>query len=137
MKPQIIIPVSLLMLTFIFFANPLNAAGKSYKKIKTEQAGFNSKDINGLMDLLNNGSKNPPPSKPHKENEKDGPFKESGYKKAHSEEDGKHHHFHMHRAKKVRRCARLVCVLAKILLLIMHICLLAYAYYSTLAHVAH
>ena len=139
MKPQIIILVSLMILAFILCSNTVNAAGKGYKRSKTEEASFNMKSIKAVADFTVNKTKNTRPSKPqHKENEKDGiPMNEAGHKKAHSEEDGKHHHFHMHRAKKAKHCAGLVCILAKILLVITHICLLVYTYYSALAHVAH
>ena len=138
MKPQITIPVSLMMLAFILCSNAANAAGKENKKVKTEQKKYKVKDMNSVTDITDNSSKNRSPKPYQKENEKDSfPPKEVGQKKAHSEEDGKHHHFHMHRAKKIKRCAGLICLLAKILLVITHICLLMYAYFSTLAHVVH
>jgi hypothetical protein len=140
MKPQIIIPVSLLALAFVLCSSAVNAAAKAQKKVRTEEKSFSIKGIISFTDKAADARENNRPSKPsrQKENEKNSlPPKEPGSKKAHSEEDGKHHHFHMHRAKKSRRCANLVCFFAKIFLVIMHICLLIYVYQSTLAHAAH
>ena len=131
MKPQIIITVSFLVLASMFFSSTANAAGSSAKKVKTE-----SKSIQ-LQYEANTEKSNKPakPSQNRGNHEKDSmPPKEAGTKKAHSDEDGKHHHFHMHRAKKAKRLVSLVCFIAKLLLVITHICLLAYVLNAPFAH---
>jgi Sec-independent protein translocase protein TatA len=140
MKPQIIITVSFLVLASMLFSATANAAGSSVKKVKTE-----SKNIQLPYDANTDKAEQPAqspksnkPSKPRSNrdnHEKESmPPKEAGTKKAHSDEDGKHHHFHMHRAKKIKRLVSLVCFIAKLLLVITHICLLAYVLNAPFAH---
>lgn len=141
MKLQIITPVTALTLFFLFIINPANASNEENKKTTTEQTGFKVIDINGQQPASNNAGqskKGNPFKQHHKDGEKDqhGP-KDATHRRSHSEEDGKHHHFHMHRARKAKKHAGLICFLAKLLLLITHICLLIYVYQATLAHAAH
>ena len=141
MKPQIIIPVTALTVLFLFTTSAVNASKEENKKTKTEQTGIKIVDLNAHQPASTHPgqSKNNRPFKqPHKDGEKDhhGP-KDATHRRSHSEEDGKHHHFHMHRARKAKKHAGLICFLAKLLLLITHICLLIYVYQATLAHAAH
>ena len=141
MKLQIIIPVTVLTVLFLFAPGASNASKEENKKTKTEQTGFKVIDVNGQQPASNHSSQsknNHPSNKSHKNGEKDydGP-KESSHRRSHSEEDGKHHHFHMHRARKAKKHGSLVCFFAKLLLLITHICLLIYVYQSTIAHASH
>jgi len=138
MKPQIIIPVTALTVLFLFTSSASNASKEENKKAKTEQTGFKVSDLNNNQPLSSQTGhqKNGRPFKQHhKDGEKDnhGP-KDATHRRSHSEEDGKHHHFHMHRARKAKKHAGLVCFLAKLLLVITHICLLVYVYQATLAH---
>jgi uncharacterized membrane protein len=138
MKPQIIIPASLLTLSLFLSGNNGFAARKEQKEIKTEKSGFKVKPVHD--DTKETGKnaaeqKKNRPSKPApKQHQKDSvPFNES-HKTAHGEEDGKHHHFHMHRTKRVKRHCNLVCFLAKLLLVISHICLLVSVFMVSFAH---
>ena len=138
MKPQIIISASLLTLGLFFSGNSSLAARKEQKEIKNEKPDFKMKSMNPgakAVDVNLGSKKNNNPSKPaQKENQKDSiPHNESN-KKVHSEEDGKHHHFHLHRAKRVKHQIKLICFLAKLLLVIAHICLLVFVFYASLAH---
>ncbi|TMI64802.1 MAG: hypothetical protein E6H07_02485 [Bacteroidetes bacterium] len=140
MKPQIIITVSLLVLASMFFSGTANAAGSSVKKVKTEsksiQLQYEANTEKAEQPAQSSKSNNPAkPSQNRSNHEKDSmPPKEAGTKKAHSDEDGRHHHFHMHRAKKAKRLVSLVCFIAKLLLVITHICLLAYVLNAPFAH---
>jgi hypothetical protein len=138
MKLQIINPVTAFTILFLFITSASQASKEEIKKTKTEQTGIKLIDQNGHQPASNHGgqSKNNRPFKQHhKDGEKDhhGP-KDATHRRSHSEEDGKHHHFHMHRARKAKKHAGLVCFLAKILLVITHICLLVYVYEATMAH---
>jgi hypothetical protein len=140
MKPQIIITVSFLVLASMLFSATANAAGSSAKKVKTENISIQLQ-YEATTDKAEQPAQSPKSKKPAKprhnrdNHEKDSvPPKEAANKKAHSDEDGKHHHFHMHRAKKAKRLVRLVCFLAKLLLVITHICLLAYVLNAPFAH---
>jgi hypothetical protein len=45
-------------------------------------------------------------------------------KGTHAEEDGKHHHFHMDRVKRMRRFVKIFTLVTKCFLAITHICIL-------------
>ena len=138
MKTQIIITVSFLVLATILGSSAASAAGKEHKNVKAE---------NKIINIENTGAaaanhqttghhQNQKPAIPkQKDHEKDSiPGKESSHRKGHSDEDGKHHHFHMHRAKKIKRFVNLVCMFAKLVLVLTHICLLAYVLNAPFAH---
>ena len=138
MKPQIIISASLLILSLFLSGSNSFAARKEQKEIKTEKSGFK---VNPVHEDAKETSKNAAeqkkhrPSKPaQKEHQKDSVPHNESHKSAHGEEDGKHHHFHMHRAKRVKRHCNLVCFLAKLLLVISHICLLVSVFMASFAH---
>lgn len=142
MKPQIILSVLTLSGTVFFFAASGIAAGKNENKIKTVANSFRATD-NKMAEEANESAEaqlrsNRPFKNQQRENKNDNtPFKEASHKKSHTEEDGKHHHFHLYRAKKIKYWSGLVCMAAKFLIVISHICLLFYVYHSLLAHVAH
>lgn len=141
MKLQIFIPVTILTLFLLFSATSASATADNKKRTNTEQAGYKiNEEANFQPGAGHSGYQNNsrPFKQHHKDNEKDhqGP-KDATHRRSHSEEDGKHHHFHMHRARRAKKHAGLVCFLAKLFLLIAHICLLVYVYHSTLAHAAH
>ena len=138
MKPQIIISASLLVLSLFLSGNKIFAANKEQKQVKTEETDFKAKALNPVQSEKDHSSapaeKNNPSRQKNKENHKDtAPFNESN-KKMHSEEDGKHHHFHTHRIKRVKRNVNLVSFLVKLLLVITHICLLVSVLQSSVAH---
>jgi len=140
MKPQIIITVSILVLASMFVSATANAAGSSAKKVKTENKSIQLQ-YEATTDKAEQPAQSPKSNKPAKprnsrdNHEKDSvPPKETSTKKGHSDEDGKHHHFHMHRTKKIKRLVSLVCFIAKLLLVITHICLLAYVLNAPFAH---
>jgi hypothetical protein len=138
MKPQLIFPVSLLLLAFMFSGLNASAAEKRVKESQPVKTHYKDAAIpqthTAATPVASNTKGSRPGNKPHKEEKKDGFPKEGQAKKAHSEEDGKHHHFHMHRAKRAKRFCNMLCVMAKLLLLITHICLLLYVFKATLAH---
>ena len=141
MKLQIITPVTALTVLFLLTASAANASKEENKKTKTEQTGIKVVDLNSSQPVSTHpgqSKNNRPLKQPHKDGEKDhhGP-KDATHRRSHSEEDGKHHHFHMHRARKAKKHAGLICFLAKLFLLIAHICLLVYVYHSILAHASH
>ena len=138
MKPQIIISASLLILCLFLSGNSGFAARKEQKEIKTEKSGFKVKPVHQDSKETSSNAvdqKKHNPSKPsQKEHQKDSAPHTESHKTSHGEEDGKHHHFHMHRAKSVRRHSNLVCFLAKLLLVISHICLLVSVFMASFAH---
>jgi flagellum-specific peptidoglycan hydrolase FlgJ len=138
MKPQIIISASLLVLSLFLSGNNSIAANKEQKQVKTEKTDFKAKPLNSVQSEKDHSSvpaeKNNPSKQKNKESHKDSvPFSESN-KKVHSEEDGKHHHFHTHRIKRVKRNVNLVNFLTKLLLVITHICLLVSVLQAGIAH---
>ena len=138
MKPQIIISASLLIVSLFLSGSKCFAARKEQKEIKTEKSGFKVNPVHqDSRETSSNamGQKKHNPSKPsQKGHQKDSAPHTESHKTAHGEEDGKHHHFHMHRAKRVKRHCNLVCFLAKILLVISHICLLVSVFMASFAH---
>ena len=138
MKPQTIIPASILIFSLFLSGNNSFAARKEQKEIKTEKTGFKIKPVQqDVKETSSNAvdQKKHSPSKPaRKEHQKESVPHTESHKTAHGEEDGKHHHFHMHRAKSVKRHCNLVCFLAKLLLVISHICLLISVFMASFAH---
>jgi hypothetical protein len=138
MKPQNLIPVILLLIAFMFSGLSISAAGKRVKESQPVKTQYKDAAVpqthTAGAPVTSNTKGSRPANKQHKEEKKDHFPKEGQAKKAHSEEDGKHHHFHMHRAKRVKRFCNVLCFMAKILLLITHICLLVYVFKATLAH---
>ena len=141
MKPQIILFTALITLASSLFSTVAKAAGTTVKKEKTENKTINLPAEN-VLDAKSSQAAQPPkssnPAKPrhsrdHHEKDSTVP-KEATHRRAHGDEDGKHHHFHLHRAKKIKRFPELVCILAKILLFIVHICLLVYVINAPFAH---
>jgi len=141
MKPQIFLfTAAITLATFLFSATAI-ASGTTAKKEKTENKTINI-SAGQTLDAKSGQAAHPPksdkPGKSHHgrdQHEKDSTSpKEASHRRAHGDEDGKHHHFHMHRAKKVRRLVSLVCFIAKLLLVITHICLLAYVLNAPFAH---
>lgn len=141
MKPQIVLfTISITLATFLFSASS-NASGTTAKKEKTENKPIKL-NTEQMLDAKSGQAAHPPKSnqpgksrkgRDHHEKDSTAP-KEASHRRAHGDEDGKHHHFHMHRAKKVKRLPALICLLAKILLFIVHICLLAYVINAPFAH---
>lgn len=138
MKSQIIISASLLVLSLFLSGNKIFAANKEQKQVKTEKTDIKAKTLNPVQAEKDHSSapaeKNSPSRQKNKENHKDSvPHNESN-KKVHGEEDGKHHHFHTHRIKRVKHHFNLVNFLTKLLLVITHICLLVSVLQASLAH---
>jgi hypothetical protein len=141
MKPQIILFTTVITLTAVLFSATANASGTTAKKEKTENNTFKV-NAEQTLDAKSGQAAHPPKSNnPGKsrhgrdQHEKDSTSpKEASHRRAHGDEDGKHHHFHMHRAKKAKRLPALICLLAKILLFIVHICLLVYVINAPFAH---
>ena len=52
----------------------------------------------------------------------------------HGEEDGKHHHFHMDRVRRLKRFCNLFCVVTKCFLMITHLCILISLFKAVLTH---
>lgn len=138
MKPQIIISASILVLSLFLSGNNGIAANKEQKQVKTEIPDFKAKALNLVQSEKDHSSapaeKNTPSKQKNKENHKDSAPHNESNKKMHGEEDGKHHHFHTHRIKKVKRNVNLVNFLTKLLLVITHICLLVLVLQSSFAH---
>ncbi len=138
MKPQIIISASLLVVSLFLSGINIIATNKEQKEIKTEKADFKIKTLNPVQSEKEHSSapadKNSPSKQNRKENHKDSAPHNESHKRAHAEEDGKHHHFHTHRVKRVKRHSNLICFLAKLLLVITHICLLVSVFQASLAH---
>ena len=141
MKPQIIIFTALITLATALFSNAANVAGTTVKKEKAENKTIKFK-AEQFLDAKSGPATQPPksnqPAKPrdnrdHQEKDSTAP-KEAAPRRSHGDEDGKHHHFHLHRAKKTKRFPELVCMLARILLFIVHICLLVYVINAPFAH---
>jgi len=141
MKPQIIIITALITLASTLFSTAAKATGTTVKKEKTENKTIKL-PAEDVLDAKSGQAAQPPksntPGKPrngrdHHEKDHTAP-KEAAHRRAHGDEDGKHHHFHLHRAKKTKRFPELVCMLAKILLFIVHICLLVYVINAPFAH---
>lgn len=138
MKPQIIISASLLVVSLFLSCTNIIGANKGQKEVKTEKVDFKTKTLNPVQSEKEHSSapadKKNPTKQNHKENHKDSAPHNDSHKKAHAEEDGKHHHFHTHRVKRVKRHSNLICFLAKLLLVITHICLLVSVFQASLAH---
>jgi hypothetical protein len=141
MKPQIILFTALITLASALFSTAANATGTTVKKEKTENKTIKLQ-AEQVLDAKSGQAAHPPKSnkpgksrngKDHHEKDSTAP-KEAAHRRAHGDEDGKHHHFHMHRAKKAKRFSSLLCLVAKILLFIVHICLLAYVINAPFAH---
>lgn len=116
MKPKKLLSILFLFLVFGFI--PANAS------IENATSSENKKNM-----VVEHGKEksNPIHLPPQEEKEPYRAGRDNHQPKAkgtHSEEDGKHHDFHMDRLKRIRRFCNILCLLTKCFLAITHICIL-------------
>ncbi len=128
MKPQFLLTTALLAMILVYL--PVDAAFTTSEKQDTKDPSgtvYKPQPKHQPTEPVLPGERHPLMG--GKENKQ-----HTSAKGTHAEEDGKHHHFHMDRVRRLRRFFNIFCLLTKFFLAITHICILITVFKAIISH---